>query len=145
MEVTQFLDRKPGRRIEGYRNSRPRMVKVMGVGGAASDVVRRYGRSRGANILTPTAVNPDQPESLDARVDGIAPHAVVLVLEGRPERLPFAIERTAAMLSVVLIEPATAQADHGAGVLAQVRAVADLFVSTSDPDFVDDLVANLAS
>lgn len=145
MEVTQFLDRKPGRRIEGYRNSRPRIVKVLGVGDSASAVVRRYGRSRGANVLAPATGDPDRPESLDARVDGLAPHAVVLVLQGQPERLPFVIERTAAMLSVVLIEPETGRTDHGAGILPSVRAVADLFVSTSDPDFVDDLVANLAS
>lgn len=145
MIVHQFLDRKPGRRIDGYRNSEPRVVKVLGVGDAAGAAVERYSRARGGNVLAPLHVDADNPVPIDDDVEGVRPNAVVLVVQGEFDRFPFLVERTAAMLSVILIEPQNGTRDHTAGMLPAIRAVADLFVSTSDPDFVHDLVENLAS
>ena len=145
MLVHQFLDRKPGKRIDGYRNSEPRIVKVIGVGSAAGKAVERYNRARYGNVLAPIHVDAGSPVRIDQAVDGVQPNAIVLVLHGTFNHFPFVIERTAATLSVILVEPENGTEETPQGALPQVRAVADLFISTSDLDFVHELVENLAS
>lgn len=145
MLVHQFLDRKPGKRIDGYRNSEPRLVKVLGVGTAAGAAMERYSRSRGSNVLAPLHVDAGSPVPIDEAVDGIRPNAIVLVVYGAFDHFPFLTERTAATLSVIVIETEDGKQDHTRSALPAVRAVADLFISTSDPDFVHELIENLAS
>ena len=145
MIVHQFLDRKPGKRIDGYRNSEPRIVKVLGVGSAAGKAVERYSRARSSNVLAPLHVEAGSPVSIDVAIDGVQPNAIVLVLHGSFEQFPFIVERTAATLSVILVEPETAEQGYTIDELPQIRAVADLFISTSDLDFVHELVENLSS
>lgn len=147
-----FLDMKPGGRIQGYRNSAPRFIKLLGVGVAARSIVERIGASRGANVMAGRSGSEEAPDAdhgaMDAPVDGVQPHAVIVVLQaGMADAFPFAIERTAAMLSVVQLDGNCGKCGSGGSGkrLRELRSVADLFVSTSDPDFVGELVDNLAS
>lgn len=84
---------------------------------------------------------------MDLPVDGIRPHAVIVVhQEGEPDRFPFRIERTASMLSFIVLEDwARDREATSEGRMRGLRAIADLFVTTSDRDFVRELVDNLAS
>ena len=145
----------PGSRIADYRNSAPRLVKLIGVGAQAQALAAEIAAATGGNVVlgAPLGQASGQlagalPGPLDAPVSGMVPGAVIVVLTpaSAPEALGHAIERTAATLSVVLLGPdgAEAQAPH-AEMLRRLRGVSDMFAATSDPDFVRDLVANLAS
>jgi hypothetical protein len=134
---------RPGRRVVGYRNSVPRIVKLIGLGEAARVLAEDIAAASAGGVIVGPKAAPGEP--LDAAVSGIVPGAVVVVLHARevPAQIPFVLERTAATLSVVMLDPsgdgATGNGQTG------LRNLADMFASTSDPDFVRDLVANLAS
>ena len=145
-----IVERRPGRRVQGYRNSRPRLVKVIGLGAAAVALAEDLAAAApGGNVLLGRALSAAAPEPIDAPVGGVAPGAVILVLHALepPSELPFRLERTAATLSVVMLEPPGTPPAVGPALAAanRIRKVADMFASTSDPDFVRDLVSNLAS
>jgi hypothetical protein len=137
---------RPGRRLEGYRNSTPRTVKVLGVGAMAEAVLQDLAADPKGNILIQEAPTPE-PLPLDAPLYGLAPGAVIVVLDALEgcASFPYRIERTAATLSVIVLEPlGQAQADKRIPDLSRIRGVSDLFATTSDPEFVYDLVVNLA-
>lgn len=143
--MTSIVAERPGARVQGYRNSRPRQVKLIGLGDTARALAEDIAEAMGPGVLLGAG---DAALPLDAPVGGVRPGALIVVmhaLDAAPG-LPAVIDRTAAMLSVVLLEPLglppAAAAQHAAN---RLRAVADMFASTSDPDFVRDLVANLAS
>lgn len=143
--MTNQMAARPGARVQGYRNAQPRLVKLIGLGETARALAEDIAASAGPGVLLGAA---DAGLPLDAPVGGVQPGALVVVmhaLDGAPG-LPDVVDRTAATLSVVLLEPpgtrpgaATQQAAN------RIRSVADMFASTSDPDFVRDLVVNLAS
>lgn len=143
--MTTLVESRPGARVQGYRNSRPRRVKLIGLGDTAHALAEDIAAAMGAGVLLGL---PDAALPLDAPVGGVTPGALIVVmhaLDGAPG-LPPVVDRTAATLSVVLLEPPGAR--PGVAALAatnRLRGVADMFASTSDPDFVRDLVANLAS
>jgi len=143
--MTRVQDR-PGARVQNYRNSQPRSVKLVGVGETARTLAEDVAAEMGSRVILGPA--PSAAEPLDASVDGVRPGALVLVLHALESTadLPPVVERTAATLSVVLIEPkGTTPGAKVQSTADRVRAVADMFASTSDPDFVRELVANLSS
>jgi hypothetical protein len=146
MIVQSFVSR-PGRRIEGYRNSSPRYVKVLGVGESARAIVEGFNADNRDNILTSGPLNPMQLQPMDEPVDGIRPNAVVVVYaRGEPVKFPFLTDRTASMLSFIVLEGTEERADPEVSrKVREIQAVADLYVTTSDKDFVSELVTNLAS
>jgi hypothetical protein len=143
--MTTIVAGRPGARVQGYRNSRPRQVKLIGLGDTARMLAEDIAAALGPGVLLGAA---DAALPLDAPVGGVQPGALVLVmhaLDGAPG-LPAVVERTAATLSVVLLEPPGLRPGAAAQEATnRIRGVADMFASTSDPDFVRDLVANLAS
>ena len=146
MIVQSFLGNRPGRRIEEYRNSSPRYVKVLAIGDGAEMIVATVNRGR-ENILTTGRLETDRIREMDEPINGLRPNAVVIVYQrGDEVRFPFKTERTASMLSVVVLE----EAGSGTGAesdatLRAIRKIADLFVTTSDAEFVNELVDNLGS
>lgn len=137
---------RPGARVGGYRNSQPRAVKLMGLGDTARTLAEDVAADLRGRVLL--GAPPSAAEPLDAPVGGVRPGALVLVMHALEPAadLPAVIERTAATLSVVLIEPrGTVPVARVQSAAQRLRAVADMFASTSDPDFVRDLVANLSS
>jgi len=146
--ITQsFLGGRPGRRIDDYRNSMPRYVKVLGVGDSARNFIETFNEAHRDNVITSGQLNPMGLMPMDEPVDGIRPNAVIVIYErGEDVKFPFLTDRTASMLSFVVLETGGRTpdaAEHRR--LRQIQAVADLYVTTSDTDFVTELVDNLAS
>jgi hypothetical protein len=145
MIMHTFISR-PGRRIQDYRNSSPRYIKVLAVGDNAREVIDMVNAEGRENVLTTGPLDPQGLQPMDEPVLGIKPHAVVVVhQQGDQDKFPFLIERTASMLSFVVLENdgMLRERDENKKVRA-IRAIADLFVTTSDPAFVKELVENLA-
>jgi hypothetical protein len=149
MIVQTFLGGLPGQRIDDYRNSAPRYVKVLGIGETARAIIDDFtmARARLGNVLTTGTVSSSKPIAMDEPVDGLRPNAVVVVYQkGEPVKFPFLTERTASMLSFVVLEAEDEEVDADARrKLKEIQAVADLYVTTSDREFVSELVDNLAS
>lgn len=143
--MTNSMAARPGSRVQGYRNSRPRQVKLIALGHAARALAEDIAASAGPGVLLGAA---DASLPLDAPVGGVQPGALVVVmhaLDGAPG-LPAVVDRTAATLSVVLLEPpGTRPGPETQRAANRIRGVADMFASTSDPDFVRELVVNLSS
>jgi hypothetical protein len=133
----------PGR-IGGYRNSAPRRVKLIGIGDGARAVIARIARMSLPNVLVAPDVDGTSPAALDAPVEGVSPNMIVLIYRsGDRATLPVRVERSKLLVTLVLLEDAGA---HGPDESAEaLRAVADLFVTTTDRDFVLELVNNLTS
>jgi hypothetical protein len=144
--VQSFLGGRPGQRIDDYRNSEPRYVKVLGVGTRARQVIDRFNDAHKANVLTSGELNPDGLQAMDEPINGIRPNAVIVIYEqGDDTRFPFLTDRTASMLSFVVLETGAQGTAAVNKKVREIRAVADLYVTTSDTDFVAELVDNLAS
>lgn len=147
MIMQSLISRYPGKRIEGYRNSTPRFVKVLAVGPGAEQIIADVNEQERDNVLMSGRLDPDGLLPMDAPVNGIRPHAVIVVHEqGEQDRFPFLIERTSSMLSLVVLETeGTHDETADSRKVRDIRAIADLFVTTSDRSFVRELVDNLAS
>jgi hypothetical protein len=146
--ITQtFLGDRPGQRIDDYRNSSPRFVKVLGVGENARSIIERYNELHRENVITSGAINPTRLEPMDEPVNGISPNAVIVVYQkGERAAFPFLTDRTSSMLSLIVLETPDGEAnDESDRKVRQIQKVADLYVTTSDTDFVSELVDNLAS
>ncbi|MBF9033925.1 hypothetical protein HKCCE2091_06715 [Rhodobacterales bacterium HKCCE2091] len=147
MIAQTFFSRHPGKRIEDYRNSSPRYIKVLAVGPDAEDIVAEINDGARDNVMVSGRVEPAEGLSMDAPVGGIRPHAVIVVhQQGEADAFPFRVERTASMLSLIVLETAGIHDESAdSRKVRDIRAIADLFVTTSDRGFVRELVDNLAS
>lgn len=146
MIVTSIVAPMPGGRINDYRNSEPRHVKLLAIGMSAEQIVRTFAESNRDNLLFFDAYHPPRLQALDEPVKGVKPNAVIVVYQnGEAAKLPFLVERTASMLSFIVLESQGAAATRDDRKLRELRAIADLYVTTSDVEFVSELVANLAS
>lgn len=145
--ITQTFISRPGKRIEGYKNSSPRFIKVLGVGENVKDVIADINADERENVLITGSLDPHGLQPMDEPVQGIKPHAVIVVHEqGDQDKFPFLIERTASMLSFVILETKGVLHEQAESKkVRSIRAIADLFVTTSDRGFVKELVNNLAS
>ncbi|NLS03475.1 hypothetical protein HGP14_08875 [Rhizobium sp. P32RR-XVIII] len=146
MIVQSFLGGRPGQRIQDYRNSMPRYVKVLAIGKSAESIISSFNRDR-ENILTTGPLDPDGRQPMDEPVNGIRPNAVIVVYQkGEEVRFPFQTERTASMLSFVVLEEPDGRAEREPNkTLQAIQKIADLFVTTSDQEFVNELIDNLAN
>ena len=146
--ITQtFLGDRPGQRIDDYRNSIPRFVKVLGVGEDARAIIERHNELHRENVITTGTLNPMRLEPMDGPVNGIAPNAVIVVYQkGENAAFPFLTDRTASMLSLIVLETTESRSNAASdSKVRQIQQVADLYVTTSDVDFVSELIENLAS
>ena len=147
MIMQSLISRHPGKRIEGYRNSEPRFVKLLAVGPNAEEIIAEVNDHQRDNVLMSGRLDPHRLLPMDEPVGGIRPHAVVVVhQQGEADRFPFLVERTASMLSFVVLETEGTHDERAESrKVRDIRAIADLFVTTTDRGFVRELVDNLAS
>lgn len=145
--IIQTMISRPGARIQGYRNSSPRCIKVLAVGENARELIAQVHEAVPGNVLMSGSLTPNGLQPMDEPVNGIAPHAVVVVhQQGEQDQFPFLIERTSAMLSFIVLENEGILNEQSESLtVRKLRAIADLFVTTSDQEFVGELVSNLAS
>lgn len=145
--IMHTLISRPGTRIQGYRNSSPRLVKVLAVGENARDIIEEINADHRDNVLISGPLAPGVLQAMDEPIAGSRPHAVIVVHEqGDRDAFPFLLERTASMLSFVVLEKdGILREREENGTARRIRAIADLFVTTTDRGFVKELVDNLAS
>ncbi|HEY1541784.1 MAG TPA: hypothetical protein VGG01_05200 [Xanthobacteraceae bacterium] len=147
MEPAPDLTTIPGRRIGGYRNSARRHIKLYGLGRTGASVAQAVGARDLPNVEVRTGTRAvGWAEITGGAASARDTNMVVIVCaEGdeelfRPER-----ERPASLVTFVLLQ------QHGNMLVvrqpsvAGARGSADLFVTTSDRDYVSDLIDNLAS
>ncbi|AJE45771.1 hypothetical protein [Celeribacter indicus] len=133
-----------GTRIHGYRNSVPRNIKLFGASAGAQRLVADILYEGPPNLLCDRVAT--EGVRLDLPVAGQVPNAVIVVhVNGEPVVSALPVLRTASMLSLVVIEANIDVIVPPAPELRALQGVADLFVTTSDWDFVAELVGNLAS
>lgn len=145
--ITQtFLGDRPGTRIDDYRNSKPRYIKVLGVGENARAIIEKYNEAHRDNVIMSGELDPMGLQPMDEPVNGMTPNAVIVVYQkGERAAFPFLTDRTAPMLSLIVLEvpgEINVEADRK---VKQIQKVADLYVTTSDTDFISELVDNLSS
>ncbi len=147
MIAQTVITTRPGKRIEGYRNSIPRIIKVLAVGREARDLIEEVNAEHRDNVVVSGDLDPHRLLPMDEPVQGLRPDAVVVVhQQGEPDAFPFLIERTASMLSFIVLETSGILREKAEPrKVRDIRALADLFVTTSDRGFVRELVSNLAS
>jgi hypothetical protein len=135
----------PGSRIGGYRNSSPRHIRLLGLGLQGTQVVRKVAARRRPNVEVLTNANTIGWDEIATDRPGTATNMVVIVCAEGDERLfrPQRSKPDMLVTFVLLREPARAQAARDP--IANVRGFSDLFVTTSDADYVADLIDNLAS
>ena len=140
----------PGMRIPNYRNSAQRAIRLIGLGAAAGELIDRIAlrglsnvaiMTRNAPIGWPavTGETPDRDLNMIVIVCREADAHLFRPAAGRPDMLVtfVVLQREDHLL--------TAQDAGSAPDLERARALCDLFVTTSDADFVSELIDNLAS
>jgi hypothetical protein len=136
----------PGSRIEGYRNSSPRRIRLMGLGERGGKVVRKLAQRDLPNVEIVTKAQPVGWQDIAETRAGAAANMIIVVCAEGDERL-FQPERGKPDMLVTFVLLQVHQrvpAEHEERI-AEARRYSDLFVTTSDADYVSDLVDNLAS
>lgn len=136
----------PGQRIVGYRNSRPRNVRLYGLGDLGARVVDEIGQKRWPNVAVtsgraPVGWRQVAGDALNSDINMI----VVVCGEGDTDLFDAGSEKPDSLVTFVLLQSTGNILVVGDRKLAKARARSDLFVTTSDVEYVADLVANLAS
>ena len=145
METASDLATIPGRRIGHYRNSSQRFIKLYGLGKTGASVARAVGERRLPNVEVRTGSRAADWAEIAGAPDPATNMVVIVCAEGdeglfRPER-----ERPQSLVTFVLLQPEGDLLVVRKQSLASARGSADLFVTTSDRDYVADLIDNLAS
>ena len=146
MQASPDLTTIPGRRIGGYRNSAQRRVKLYGLGETGATIAQAIA----ARGLPNVAVRSGSRAAGWGEIAGSEPDAetnmvVIVCGEGdeglfRPER-----ERPSSLVTFVLLQRQGNLLVVRQDSVSRARGSADLFVTTSDRDYVADLIDNLAS
>jgi hypothetical protein len=136
----------PGRRIAGYRNSMPRSIRLFGLGEYGSRIVREVATRDRPNVEVVTGARPVGWDDIAPERPGQRTNMIVIVCGEGDERLFNPAKGRPDMLVtfVVLKEDDEAPMTDDPRI-AQMRGLSDLFVTTSDSDYVGDLIDNLAS
>ena len=136
----------PGRRISDYRNSSPRLIRLLGLGEQGSRIARKVAARGFPNVEVVTGVRPVGWDEIASDGPGERTNMVVIVCGEGDERLFGPARGKPDMLVTFVVLKETGEApDTDAPRLAQIRGQSDLFVTTSDADYVGDLIDNLAS
>ena len=146
MHTAPDLTTIPGRRIGGYRNSARRFIKLYGLGEAGASVAQAVGRRGLPNVEVRSGTGaagwreiaggaPDRDTNMFVIVCGEGDEALF-----RPER-----ERPGSLVTFVLLQREGNLLVVREPSVSYARGAADLFVSTSDRDYVAELIDNLAS
>jgi hypothetical protein len=146
MQPAPDLATIPGRRIGHYRNSSRRFIKLYGLGQTGATIAQSVGERGLPNVEVRTGSRPAGWDEIAGEKPDPATNMVVIVCgegdEGlfRPGR-----ERPASLVTFVLLQRQGNLLVVREECVARARGSADLFVTTSDRDYVADLIDNLAS
>lgn len=136
----------PGSRIGGYRNSHPRHIRLYGLGAVGATIVREIGRTGRPNVAVRSGSSPVGW----AQVAGDMPDPntnMIIIVCGEGDEILFDADgnKPASLVTFVLLQSARNVLVVGGKGLVRARGQSDLFVTTSDVDYVADLIDNLAS
>ena len=147
MEPTPNLTTIPGRRIGGYRNSARRHIKLYGLGETGSSVARAVGERGLPNVEVRTGTGAaGWVEITGGAASAQDTNMVVIVCgEGDEELFRPGRERPRSLVTFVLLQRQGNLLVVRQPSVSDARGSADLFVTTSDRDYVADLIDNLAS
>jgi hypothetical protein len=136
----------PGHRIGHYRNSSPRLIRLLGLGEAGANIARAVAERGLPNVEVMTNARPVGWGELADERSGERTNMLVIVCAEGDERL-FRPERGKPdmLVTFVLLQSTGCMQAAGDERLANARGFSDLFVTTSDADYVAELIDNLAS
>src|SRR3954465_7231014 len=132
----------PGGRIGHYRNSSPRLIRLLGLGDAGAKVAHAVSKRGLPNV---EVVTNAKPVGWDELPGGRVNMLVIVCAEGderlfRPER-----GKSDMLVTFVLLQSTGSIPAAGDQRVANARGFSNLFVTTSDADYVAELIDNLAS
>jgi hypothetical protein len=146
MEFLPGAEPIPGRRIAGYRNSTPRLIRLLGLGQHGSEVARAVATRRHPNVEVMTNARSVGWDDIAQERAGERTNMIVIVCGEGDERLFNPVQGKPDMLvTFVVLKQSDGLATTDEGRVANMRGLSDLFVTTSDSDYVGDLIDNLAS
>jgi hypothetical protein len=136
----------PGNRVARYRNSEPRFVRLYGLGEYGGKIARDIGGWAGPNVAVRSGNRAvGWQEIAGDEVDPETNMIVVVCEEGDHVLFNADHNKPKSLVTFVLLQKvsnALVVADEN---FAKARNRCDLFVTTSDADYVSDLISNLAS
>lgn len=136
----------PGVRISHYRNSSPRLIRLLGLGDRGGKVARIVAKRALPNVEVLTDVKPvGWKEIAKDRVRGLTNMIVIVCAEGDEQLFRPEHGKPDMLVTFVLLQNTGNLHAAGEQRVAKVRGFSDLFVTTSDVDYVSELIDNLAS
>jgi hypothetical protein len=132
----------PGGRIDHYRNSSPRLIRLLGLGDEGGKIARSLANRCLPNVEVLTNTRPVGWK--EVAQDSAHANMIVIVCAEGDEGL-FRPEQGKPNILVTFVLLTVNRMVAGDQRLATARAFADLFVTTSDVDYVSELIDNLAS
>ena len=143
----------PGMRISNYRNSARRAIRLIGLGAAVGEVVNRIALRSLPNVATESRNTVTGWPAVVGDLLARDLNMIVIVCREGDEHLFRPVgDRPDALVTFVVLLRSDGQTDTHPLVpssiapdLEQARASCDLFVTTADPDYVSELIDNLAS
>jgi hypothetical protein len=136
----------PGNRVTRYRNSQPRFVRLYGLGESGGKIARDIGGWAGPNVAVQSGNRAvGWREIAGDEADPETNMIVVVCEEGDHVLFNADHNKPKSLVTFVLLQKvsnALVVADEN---FAKARNRCDLFVTTSDADYVGDLISNLAS
>ncbi|HEY7300685.1 MAG TPA: hypothetical protein VH684_22540 [Xanthobacteraceae bacterium] len=135
----------PGRRIEGYRNSAPRLIRLVGLGKAGSKVARTVAERALPNVEVMTSATAVGWADVASERSGVPTNMIVVVCAEGDQRLFCPEQGKPEMPVTFVLLRNNGCADRLFDEVASARSFSDLFVTTSDANYVSDLIDNLAS
>jgi hypothetical protein len=135
----------PGRLV-GYRNSTPRAVTLFGLGEKGAKVVRDVGAHSGPNVAVASSSKRVGWSEIAGGGSGAETNMVVIVC-GEGDQILFNGDENKPdpLVTFVLLQEVSNTLIVANENFARARNRCDLFVTTTDTDYVHDLIANLAS
>ena len=137
----------PGMRISNYRNSAPRAIRLIGLGAEACELASQI-RQRGLPNVAIMACDAviDWPDIVEETMGGDLNMIVIVSAEGDVRLFRPVAGRPDVLVTFVLLQrKGNLLEPELEPNLEQARAFADLFVTTTDSDYVSELIDNLAS
>jgi hypothetical protein len=145
MDVGTGAARTLGARIDHYRNSSPRLIKLLGVGDQGGKIARMVAKHSRPNVEVFANEKPVGWKVLAQDRCGEPANMIVIVCAEGDERL-FRPEQGKPDMLVTFVVLHSHRSGYSATnrSAANAREFADLFVTTSDIDYVAELIDNLA-
>lgn len=136
----------PGGRIGRYRNSEPRSVRLFGLGEKGAKIVGEIGAQSRPNVAVLSSRDRVGWSEIAGDRSGAETNMVVIVC-GEGDQILFDGDenKPGPLVTFVLLQETCNALIVTNEKFARARNRCDLFVTTSDTDYVSDLVRNLAS